>query len=125
LDAQPRFLAEVFPITRTSSPSPPWQTWTFDQDFLRDVKEWNEAHPENTLDRILNGTCSIINQHSILLEMVPDGLIPIRGFVKALAHLIKLGAVGNLYHHCWYIILKLHSRVDNRRGEDHGASVCT
>ena len=72
------------PITRTSSPSPPWQAWTFDQDFLRTVKEWNETHPENTLDRILNGTCAVIDQHNVLLEMIPNGPIPICGFVKAL-----------------------------------------
>jgi hypothetical protein len=109
------------PITRTSSPSPPW---TFDQDFLRDVKAWNEAHPENALDRILNDTCTVIDQHNVLLDMVPDGPIPIRGFVKALAHLVKLGAVCNLHRHYWCIILKLHSCVDNRRGKGHGASVC-
>ena len=110
------------PITRTSSPSPPWETWTFDQDFLSAVKEWNEAHPENTLDRILNGTCAVIDQHNDLLEMVPDGPIPIRGFVKALVHLVKLGAVGDLQIHCWYI-LKLRC-VDNRRGEGYSVSVC-
>lgn len=87
------------------------------------MKAWNEAHPENTLDRILNNTCAVIDQHNVLLEMVPDGPIPIRGFVKALAHLVKLGAVGNLYRHYWCIILKLHSCVDNHRGKGHGASV--
>ena len=114
---------QSLPITRTSSPSPPWQTWTFDQDFLHDVKAWNETHPENTLDRILNGTCAAIDKHNVLLDMVPDGPIPIRGFVKALAHLVKLGAVGDLGRRCWYIILMLNC-VDNRRGEGYNASVC-
>jgi len=84
------------PITRTSSPSPPWQTWTFDQEFLREVKVWNETHPENTLDHILSSTCAVIDQHSVPLEHVPEGPIPVRGFVKALAHLVKLEAVSNL-----------------------------
>ena len=79
-------------------------------------------HPDNTLDRILNGTCAVIDQHTVLLEMVPDGPIPIRGFVKALVHLVKLGAVGDLQIHCWYI-LKLRC-VDNRRGEGYSVSVC-
>ena len=89
------------PITRTSSPSPPWQTWTFNQDFLSAVKEWNKAHPENTLDRILNGTCAAIDQHNVLLEIIPNGPVPICGFVKALVHLVKLGAVGDLFRHCF------------------------
>ena len=87
------------PITPTSSPSPPWQTWTFDQDFLRTVKEWNEAHPESTVDRILNGACAAIDQHNVLLDMIPNGPIPICGFVKALVHLVKLGAVGDFHRH--------------------------
>jgi hypothetical protein len=101
------------PITRTSSPSPPWQTWTFDQDFLSTVKEWNKTHPENTLDRILNGTCAVIDQHNVLLEMIPNGPIPICGFMKALAHLVKLGAVGDLHRHCWSIIILKLNCVDN------------
>jgi len=84
------------PITRTSSPLPPWEAWTFDQNFLREIKVWNENHPENTLDRVLNGTCTSIDRHKDLFELVPDGPIPIRGFVKALAYLVKLGAVCNL-----------------------------
>jgi len=96
------------PIYRTLSPLPPWQTWTFDQNFLREVKVWNETHPEKTLDRILNGTCAAIDRHKDLLEIVPDGPIPFRGFVKALAHLVKLGAVNNLDTHYRYIVLKFH-----------------
>jgi hypothetical protein len=84
------------PITRTSSPSPPWQAWRFDQNFLHEVKAWNETHPENTLDHILSSTCALIDQYKSLLEHVPGGPIPIRGFVTALAHLVKLGAVSNL-----------------------------
>ena len=106
------------PITCTSSPLPPWQSWTFDQDFLSAIKEWNIAHPENTLDRILNGTSAIIDQHNVLLEMVPDGSTPIRGFVKTLVHLVKLGVVGDPLRDYWCIlILKLHSlcRQSSRR----------
>ena len=106
------------PTTRTSSPSPPWQAWTFDQNFLRTVKEWNGAHPESTLDRILHGACAAIDRHNVLLDMIPNGPIPICGFVKALVHLVKLGAVGDILRHYWCIlILKLHSlcRQSSRR----------
>ena len=115
------------PITRTSSPSPPWQSWMFDQDFLSTVKEWNITHPENTLDRILNGTCAVIDQHNVLLEMIPNGPIPICGFVKALVHLVKLGAVGDLCRHCrciviliWYSLCRQSSR---RRPQRFGLRV--
>ena len=114
----PASTQKSLPITRTSSPSPPWQAWTFDQDILRTVKEWNEAHPENTLNRILNGTCAVIDWHNVLLDMIPNGPIPICGFVKALVHLVKLGAVGHLFRHYWCIlILKWHSlcRQSSRR----------
>jgi len=90
-------------ITRLSSPLPPWQAWTFDQKFLREVKVWNETHPENTLDHILNGTSAFIDRHKDILELVPDGAIPLRGFMKALAHLVKLGAVYNIDPHCLQI----------------------
>ena len=45
------------------------------------VKLCNETHP---LDRILNGTCILINRHQDLLELAPDGIIPICGFMKIL-----------------------------------------
>jgi hypothetical protein len=78
----------------------PWQAWKLDQDFLRELYDWNANHPEQTLDRILNGTCLLIDQSNELFEVIPDGPIPIRGFVKALAHLVKLGAVNAIYSHC-------------------------
>ena len=70
--------------------------WTLDQNFLGQVYDWNKSHPENTLDRILNGICTSIERNKDLMELVPDGPIPCRGFVKALAHLVKLGAVNSL-----------------------------
>ena len=82
-------------VNHTSSPSPPWQAWTLDQDFFKQVYDWNEYHPENTLDRILNCICTSIEQNKDIMELVPDGPIPFRGFLKALAHLVKLGAVNS------------------------------
>jgi hypothetical protein len=85
------------------SPSSPWQAWTLDQEFLRQVYEWNTTHPETLSDHILSrlvaSTPQTLNQHKDLFEAVPDGPIPIRGFVKALAHLVKLGAVSNVDSH--------------------------
>jgi hypothetical protein len=83
-------------VTRSSSPSPPWQTWTLDQDFLRQVYEWNEVHQESMADRIIKDIRASIDQHKDLFELIPDGPIPFRGLVKALAHLIQLGAVNSI-----------------------------
>jgi hypothetical protein len=81
-------------VTRLSSPSSPWQTWTLDQDFLRQVYDWNASHRKSMADRVVSGIRASIDQHKDLFELIPDGPIPLRGFVKALAHLIKLGAVN-------------------------------
>ena len=45
-------------------------------------------------DRIMSGIRASIDQHKDLFELIPDGPIPFRGFVKALAHLIQLGVVS-------------------------------
>ena len=88
------------PVTRSSSPSPSRQTWTLDQDFLRQVNDWNATHPESIPGRIMSGIHASIEQHKDLFELIPDGPIPFRGFVKALAHLIQLGVVS--YSACMY-----------------------
>jgi hypothetical protein len=45
-------------------------------------------------DRVVSGIRASIDQHKDLFELIPDGPIPFRGLVKALAHLIQLGAVN-------------------------------
>ncbi|KDR84278.1 hypothetical protein GALMADRAFT_705551 [Galerina marginata CBS 339.88] len=69
----------------------PWESWKLDQDFLSQVYSWNVTHPENTLNRILSATSASLERHDVLLELIPDGFIPIRGLIKALAHLVNLG----------------------------------
>jgi hypothetical protein len=83
------------PLTTTPIPTPtPWETWTLDQQFLSDVYNWNIAHPETTFHRMVKRISASIEEHDVLFELVPDGPIPIRGFVKAVAHVVKLGAVS-------------------------------
>jgi hypothetical protein len=84
------------------SPSPPWQTWTLDQDFLRQVYGWNASHQESMADRVVSGIRASIDQHKDLFELIPDGPIPFRGFVKVLAHLIQLGTVNYSAYLCLY-----------------------
>jgi hypothetical protein len=81
-------------VTHSSSLSPPWQTWTLDQDFLCQVYGWNASHRESMTDCVVSGIHASIDQHKDLLELIPDGPIPFCGFVKALTHLIQLGAVN-------------------------------
>jgi hypothetical protein len=47
-------------------------------------------------DRIMGGIRASIDQHKDLFELIPDGPIPFRGFVKALAHLMLLGVVNDI-----------------------------
>ena len=75
-----------------------------DQDLFRQVYEWNALHPD---DRFFNRIRTCIEQHEDLLDVLPDGLIPFRGFAKALAHIIKVGAVrifANIDSMCWNLI---------------------
>jgi hypothetical protein len=111
-------------MSSPSESSPPWQAWTLDQDFLRQFYEWNESHPENTLDRILNDICTSIDRHKDLMGLVPDGPIPFRGFAKALAHLMKLGAVICLVSSSRQYT-KFGSYVDCYCGESYRTSICT
>ena len=69
------------------------EAWTLDQDLFRQVYKWNETHPDRLSDRFLNGIRGCIEQHKDLLEAIPDGPIPFRGFAKALAHIIQVGVV--------------------------------
>ena len=83
------------PLTTTLVPTPaPWEAWTLDQQFLSDVYNWNIAHPENTFHRMVKRISTSIEKHDVLFELVPDGPIPIRGVVQAVAHVVKLGAVN-------------------------------
>ena len=53
-------------------------------------------------DRIIKGIRASIDQHQDIFELVPDSPIPFRGFVKALAHLIKLRAANYIDSRCLY-----------------------
>ncbi|KDR75731.1 hypothetical protein GALMADRAFT_140342 [Galerina marginata CBS 339.88] len=81
------------PESSSIGPPTPWEAWTLDRGFLMQVYSWNAANPESTLDRILSKMSASINRHDALLELAPDGPIPLRGFLNALAHLVKLGTV--------------------------------
>jgi hypothetical protein len=73
-----------------------------DQDFLHHVYDWNASHPESMPGRIMSGIHTSIDQHKDLFELIPDSPIPFCGFMKALAHLIQLGAVSDSDSMCPY-----------------------
>lgn len=80
-------------VLSPSSP-PPWDAWDLDPAFFAALSRWTAAHPESTLDRVLEKICIGIDNGKDLLVLVPDSPFPARGLLGALAYLVKLGAVS-------------------------------
>lgn len=81
-------------IRPVSGSTPPWDPWQIDADFIKTLSQWNEDHPETTLERVLEKMKNAVETTQPLFELIPDGAFPARGLVKALAHLVLLGSVG-------------------------------
>jgi hypothetical protein len=77
---------------RSSSPAQ-LGAWTLDQNLFHQVYEWNATHPHKLCDRFIHHIRTCIEQHKELLDAIPDGPIPFRGFAKALVHVVKVGIV--------------------------------
>ena len=77
-----------------SSPPSEWESWELDPEFFKAMSRWTIDHPETTLDRVLDDICVGIDNGQDLVELIPDVPFPARSLVKALAYLVKLGAVN-------------------------------
>ena len=76
----------------------PWEKWEFNKEFFKSLSNYRKDHPENSFSRIFDNICYTVENGKDLLEAIPDGPVPIRGFVKALACLLKLGLVSQMRH---------------------------
>jgi len=74
--------------------STPWEKWEFNREFFKSLSTYRKDHQESSFSRILDNICYTVENGKDLLEAIPDGPVPIRGFVKALACLLKLGVVS-------------------------------
>ena len=72
-----------------------WEEWGFNPEFFELISKYREEHPERSLLRILENICYTIENGKDLLEAIPDSPLPFRGFVKALACLLKFGIVSH------------------------------
>jgi len=64
------------------------------QGVLQITFQISQDHPETSFSRILDNICYTVENGKDLLEVIPDGPVPIHGFVKALARLLTLGVVS-------------------------------
>jgi len=78
--------------------SMPWEKWEFNKEFFKSLSRYRKDHPETNFSRVLDNIFYIVENGKDLLEAIPDGPVPIRGFVKALACLLKLGVVSQMAH---------------------------
>ncbi|KAF8068740.1 hypothetical protein FPV67DRAFT_1760709 [Lyophyllum atratum] len=85
-------LSRTVPATQESASATPWDDWELDADFFGALSRWTIDNPESSLDRVLANVCTVIDRAENFFEVIPDSPFPARGLVKALAHLIKLGA---------------------------------
>ena len=76
----------------------PWENWEFNREFFKSLSKYRKAHPETSISRILGNICQTVENGKDLFEAIPDGPLPLRGFVKALACLLKLGVVSQMGH---------------------------
>ena len=74
--------------------STPWEKWDFNREFFKSLSKYHKDHQETNFSRTVENICYALENGKDLFEAIPDGPIPIRGFVKALACLLKLGMVS-------------------------------
>ena len=73
----------------------PWEKWEFNKEFFESLSNYRKDHPETSFSHILDNICYTVENGKDLFEAIPDGPIPIRGFVKAIGCLLKLGVVSH------------------------------
>ena len=74
-----------------------WEKWKFNEEFFKSLSKYRKDHPETSLSRILDNILYTVENGKDLIEAIP-GPLPFRGFVKALACLLKLGVVSRMGH---------------------------
>lgn len=76
-----------------SNGSKDWKNWVIDPQFLASLAEWNQKHPESTLDKILDKISKKIDSASDYTSLIPDTPFPARSLVEGLCKLVHLGVV--------------------------------
>ena len=73
---------------------PPWDdTWQLDSKFFTQMEEWDTAHPESTLTKVLEKVNGAVTSCQPFIGYIPDSPFPARSLVQGLAYLLQLGSV--------------------------------
>ncbi|KAG6907003.1 hypothetical protein DXG01_010996 [Tephrocybe rancida] len=65
--------------------------WDLDDAFFNALSVWTLAHPKRRLESVLMVVSHAIDQGKDIVEVIPDALFSIRGFIKSVACLFQLG----------------------------------
>ncbi|KAG6907878.1 hypothetical protein DXG01_007042 [Tephrocybe rancida] len=65
--------------------------WELDEAFFSALSKWTLDHPERRIEYVLEVASDAIEQGRDIVEVIPDVLFPVRGFIKAVACLFQLG----------------------------------
>ncbi|KAG6905618.1 hypothetical protein DXG01_001675 [Tephrocybe rancida] len=65
--------------------------WELNEEFFSALSKWTLDHPERRLETLLKSANDAIDQGKELLEVIPDAPFPVRGFIKSVLCLFRLG----------------------------------
>ena len=78
-----------------TEPTVPWREWKLDKAFFQALSHYTADHPEAALPRVLDNITQGLEANKDLFLLIPNAPFPARDLIQALAHLVKLGVVGN------------------------------
>ncbi|KAG5638977.1 hypothetical protein H0H81_008197 [Sphagnurus paluster] len=78
-------------IHTSTSTDPPWKTWELDEQFMKNLSDWNKNNPEKTPHKVLQSICAGLESEKELLTLIPSSPFPAQSLVTGLAYLFKLG----------------------------------
>ena len=97
----------------------PWdENWKLDEKFFNDMGTWKDQYPESTLLKVMEKVNDAVSKSLPFAELVPDAPFPVRGLVKALAHLLALGVVCSYFFYSFIFVLSLCTKQVSRAKND-------
>lgn len=81
------------------APLSPWEPFTLDAESLKELHEWNRKHQSSRFTVILDSARTKVatslesDAAKLLLDLIPDGTVPVGSLVKGLVSIVVYGAV--------------------------------
>jgi hypothetical protein len=77
---------------------PPWdEDWKLDDDFFKDLADWDTQHQESTFLKVVENIRDATITCKPFMEFIPNEPFPARALVLALSHFLHLGVVRSYY----------------------------